>query len=39
MAGGWLGRGGPADWWSFKPLKQAPVPAGVNPIDHFIRKA
>jgi mono/diheme cytochrome c family protein len=27
----------PADWWSFKPLKKATVPAGTNPVDHFIR--
>ncbi len=27
----------PADWWSFKPLKKPAVPAGANPIDHFIR--
>ena len=26
----------PADWWSFKPLKKAAIPAGANPIDHFI---
>jgi mono/diheme cytochrome c family protein len=29
----------PADWWSFKPLAKPAVPGGVNPIDHFIRKA
>ena len=27
----------PADWWSFKPLKKPAIPAGANPIDHFIR--
>ena len=27
----------PADWWSFKVLTKAPVPTGVNPIDHFVR--
>jgi hypothetical protein len=27
----------PANWWSFKPLKKPTVPAGANPIDHFIR--
>ncbi|MBN9118388.1 MAG: DUF1549 domain-containing protein [Planctomycetes bacterium] len=27
----------PADWWSFKPLKRSAVPAGTNPIDHFVR--
>jgi mono/diheme cytochrome c family protein len=27
----------PTDWWSFKPLKKPVVPAGANPVDHFIR--
>jgi mono/diheme cytochrome c family protein len=27
----------PADWWSLKPLTKPAVPAGANPIDHFIR--
>ncbi len=27
----------PANWWSFKPLKKPAVPAGANPIDHFVR--
>jgi mono/diheme cytochrome c family protein len=27
----------PADWWSFKPLKKPAVPAGTNPVDHFVR--
>jgi mono/diheme cytochrome c family protein len=27
----------PADWWSFTPLKKPAVPAGANPIDHFVR--
>ena len=26
-----------ADWWSFKPVKRPAVPAGDNPVDHFIR--
>jgi mono/diheme cytochrome c family protein len=28
----------PLDWWSFKPLKKPTVPAGINAIDHLIRK-
>ena len=27
----------PTDWWSLKSLKKPTVPAGTNPIDHFIR--
>lgn len=27
----------PAGWWSFKPLTKTAVPAGANPVDHFIR--
>jgi mono/diheme cytochrome c family protein len=27
----------PGDWWSLRPLKKSPVPAGRNPVDHFIR--
>lgn len=25
------------DWWSFKPIRTPQIPAGVNPVDHFIR--
>ncbi len=27
----------PADWWSFKPVARAAVPAGAHPVDHFVR--
>jgi mono/diheme cytochrome c family protein len=26
-----------ADWWSFKPLAKASVPAGADAVDHFVR--
>jgi len=26
------------DWWSLKPLQKSALPAGVNPVDHYIRK-
>jgi cytochrome c553 len=32
------GSGAHTDWWSFRPLKKPAVPAGANPIDHFIGK-